>query len=101
MKRWRHSFRVRERDRRRETGLSLRNDNGDGIEHLGYIDGRNQPLFLTEGINGERDDSDGTNVWDPPFAVDRILLPDPAAPTHAFISAAIRSSGGWSKMFDG
>lgn len=63
-----------------ETGLSLRNDNGDGIEHFGYIDGRSQPLFLIEDINNERDGSDGINVWDPTFALDRVLVPDPAAP---------------------
>jgi Dyp-type peroxidase family len=63
-----------------ETGLSLRNDNGDGIEHFGYIDGRSQPLFLIEDINDEQDGSDGTNTWDPAFPLDRVLVPDPAAP---------------------
>ena len=63
-----------------ETGLSLRNDNGDGIEHFGYIDGRSQPLFLIEDINDERNSSDGINVWDPAFALNRVLVPDPAAP---------------------
>jgi Dyp-type peroxidase family len=63
-----------------EAGLSLRNENDDGIEHFGYIDGRSQPLFLVEDIDDERDRSDGTNVWDPAFALDRVLVPDPAAP---------------------
>ena len=63
-----------------ETGLSLRNDNGDGIEHFGYIDGRSQPLFLVEDIDDEREGSDGTNVWDPAFALDRVLVADPASP---------------------
>jgi len=63
-----------------ESGFSLRNDNDDGIEHFGYVDGRSQPLFLVEDIDDERDGSDGTNVWDPAFALDRVLVPDPAAP---------------------
>jgi deferrochelatase/peroxidase EfeB len=63
-----------------ETGLSLRNDHGDGIEHFGYIDGRSQPLFLIEDINDERHSGDGANVWDPAFALNRVLTPDPAAP---------------------
>jgi Dyp-type peroxidase family len=63
-----------------ETGLSQTNENGDGIEHFGYVDGRSQPLFLTEDIETERDTTDGTNTWDPAFALDRVLVPDPAAP---------------------
>jgi Dyp-type peroxidase family len=30
-----------------ERGTALRNDDGEGIEHFGYVDGRSQPLFLT------------------------------------------------------
>jgi deferrochelatase/peroxidase EfeB len=63
-----------------EAGLSLHNDDGDGMEHFGYVDGRSQPLFLIEDITDEREGSDGTNVWDPAFALDRVLVPDAAAP---------------------
>jgi Dyp-type peroxidase family len=63
-----------------EIGLSQRNEHGDGIEHFGYIDGRSQPLFLTEDIDFERDSNDGTNVWDPAFPLGRVLAADPAAP---------------------
>jgi Dyp-type peroxidase family len=63
-----------------ETGLSQRNQHGEGIEHFGYIDGRSQPLFLTEDIDVERDSNDGTNVWDPAFPLSRVLVADPAAP---------------------
>ena len=63
-----------------ETGLSQRNEHGEGIEHFGYIDGRSQPLFLTEDIDTERDSNDGTNVWDPAFPLSRVLVADPAAP---------------------
>ncbi|CAG9172579.1 Dyp-type peroxidase [Cupriavidus pampae] len=30
-----------------ERGTALRTDDGEGIEHFGYVDGRSQPLFLT------------------------------------------------------
>jgi Dyp-type peroxidase family len=63
-----------------QAGASLRNANGDGIEHFGYVDGRSQPLFLEEDLDDEKLASDGTNVWDPAFALDRVLVADPAAP---------------------
>jgi Dyp-type peroxidase family len=63
-----------------ETGVSQRNQHGEGIEHFGYVDGRSQPLFLVEDIDAERDSADGINVWDPAFALDRVLVPDAAAP---------------------
>ncbi len=34
-----------------EFGQVLRNDNGDGIEHFGYVDGISQPLFLKEEVD--------------------------------------------------
>ena len=30
-----------------ERGTALRNDDNEGIEHFGYVDGRSQPLFLS------------------------------------------------------
>lgn len=66
-----------------ERGLGLHNANGDGIEHFGYVDGRSQPLFLQEEVDGERSGSDGTSVWDPAFAPSRAILADPAAPNPA------------------
>lgn len=63
-----------------ESGASLTNDNGDGIEHFGYVDGRSQPLFLVEDIETERELTDGITPWDPAFGLDRVLVPDPAAP---------------------
>ena len=40
-----------------ETGSTLENRNGDGIEHFGYVDGRSQPLFIDEELDGRaRDD---------------------------------------------
>ncbi len=69
-----------------ETGVPQRNTQGDGIEHFGYIDGRSQPLFLTEDLVSERDGSDGTNTWDPAAPLGQVLVSDPAAPdpTHHF-----------------
>jgi Dyp-type peroxidase family len=63
-----------------ETGLSHVNENGDGIEHFGYVDGRSQPLFLTEDINKQRRKTDGTNAWDPACPLGQVIVSDPAAP---------------------
>ncbi|MGH3887612.1 MAG: peroxidase, partial [Pseudonocardiaceae bacterium] len=63
-----------------ETGLTLRNADGDGIEHFGYIDGRSQPLFLTEDLDAEREGTDGTHVWDPAAPLEQVLVADPGAP---------------------
>jgi Dyp-type peroxidase family len=61
-----------------ETGRALLNENGRGIEHFGYVDGRSQPLFLTEDIDEERATTDGTTVWDPAFPLGQVLVADPA-----------------------
>lgn len=63
-----------------EKGHGLHNSNGDGIEHFGYVDGRSQPLFLTEDIDDERLTTDGATNWDPAFALNRVIVPDTAAP---------------------
>jgi Dyp-type peroxidase family len=67
----------------RETGRGRRNSNGDGIEHFGYVDGRSQPLFLTEDVTEEKLRQDGATNWDPAFAPKRVIVPDPAAPDPA------------------
>ena len=63
-----------------QKGHGLHNKNGDGIEHFGYVDGRSQPIFLTEDLDAERLRSDGTTNWDPAFALNRVIVSDPAAP---------------------
>jgi Dyp-type peroxidase family len=63
-----------------QDGLGLHNNNGQGIEHFGYVDGRSQPLFLTEDIDGEEDGTDGTANWDPDFPLGQVIVADPAAP---------------------
>ena len=66
-----------------ETGLGLHNGNGDGIEQFGYVDGRSQPLFLTDEITDAKLGSDGTNVWEPAFAPSRVIVKDLGAPASA------------------
>jgi Dyp-type peroxidase family len=70
-----------------ERGTALRNDDGEGIEHFGYVDGRSQPLFLStdfEGLqNGEihsgtREASGGrVDVWNPFEPLKLVLVKDP------------------------
>jgi Dyp-type peroxidase family len=57
----------------KEAGLVLRNENGDGIEHFGYVDGRSQPLLLVEDIQKESETS-GINIWDPAFPLNQVLV---------------------------
>lgn len=66
-----------------QTGTGLHNENGDGIEHFGYVDGRSQPLFFTEDVAGEMLGGDGATTWDPAFGPGRAIVPDPAAPDPA------------------
>lgn len=73
-----------------ESGDALRNEQGDTIEHFGYIDGRSQPLFFAEDIQKEitvLDGEDPTLVgptvylkFDPRANLDLVLTPDPMAP---------------------
>jgi Dyp-type peroxidase family len=39
-----------------ELGKALRNDEGEGIEHFGYVDGRSQPLYLASDFKHLRSD---------------------------------------------
>lgn len=38
-----------------EEGQAIHDDAGEGIEHFGYVDGRSQPLMLTEQVQKEKD----------------------------------------------
>jgi deferrochelatase/peroxidase EfeB len=60
-----------------EYGLAMRNKNGDGIEHFGYVDGRSQPLLLKEDIDFEKIYKGGIDVWDPTFPLEQVLVPCP------------------------
>ncbi|EJB02331.1 hypothetical protein Rleg9DRAFT_7368 [Rhizobium leguminosarum bv. trifolii WSM597] len=66
-----------------QDGLGLHNDNHEGIEHFGYVDGRSQPLFLLEDIDAEENATDGIANWDPAFPLEQVIVPDPAAPDPA------------------
>ncbi len=60
-----------------ERGRVLRNARGDGIEHFGYVDGRSQPLFFQDDIDGEAAHG-GTDLWNPDFdAFNTALVADP------------------------
>ncbi|MFC4591489.1 Dyp-type peroxidase [Sphaerisporangium corydalis] len=61
-----------------EKANGLRNAQGRGIEHFGYIDGRSQPLFLADQVAEES----GTN-WTPFFPLSHVLVSDPLAPAPA------------------
>jgi Dyp-type peroxidase family len=63
----------------REDGAAMRNANGDGIEHFGYVDGRSQPLLLKEDIKHEKDKMGGIDKWDPAFGIGTALVPCPGA----------------------
>jgi Dyp-type peroxidase family len=53
-------------------------------EHFGYVDGRSQPLFLTEDVDDERATKDGTTVWDPAFPLRQVLVAEPGGPATRF-----------------
>lgn len=57
-----------------ETGLAMKNSNGDGIEHFGYVDGRSQPLLLVEDIKKEETKNGGIDIWDPTFPLKQVLV---------------------------
>jgi Dyp-type peroxidase family len=69
-----------------EYGLAMRNKNGDGIEHFGYVDGRSQPLLLKEDIEREKIKNGGIDVWNPAFPLKQVLVPCPggASTTTSF-----------------
>jgi Dyp-type peroxidase family len=57
----------------RDIGHQHFNKNNHGIENFGYVDGRSQPLFLTQDITDE-----GTTAnWDPAFPLSQVLVHDP------------------------
>jgi Dyp-type peroxidase family len=56
-----------------EHGDQQRNDRGHGVEHFGYVDGRSQPLLLTEDIASEKNMTDGVSMWDPSFPISQVL----------------------------
>ena len=66
-----------------EEGRAMRNPDGHGIEHFGYVDGRSQPLVLLEDWEDERDNKGGVDHWDPKIPLARVLVPCPGSYPHS------------------
>ena len=69
-----------------ERGNALRNEDGEGIEHFGYVDGRSQPLYLKsdfvfDAAGNRVGEAGGGEIdrWDPFEPLKRVLVPDPGA----------------------
>ena len=59
-------------------GRALFNENNDGIEHFGYVDGRSQPLMLTEDLDNEARTA-GIARWNPQAALNAALVVEPGS----------------------
>lgn len=66
-----------------QEGLGQHNTNGEGLEHFGYVDGRSQPLFLTEDIDAEESSTDGIANWKPGCPLSQVIVSDQGAPDPA------------------
>lgn len=63
-----------------EYGDAIRNANGDGLEHNGYVDGISQPLFLKDEIDAylkQHNTTAGEAKFNPTAQPGLVLLPDP------------------------
>jgi Dyp-type peroxidase family len=61
-----------------EHGHVINNENGDGIEHFGYVDGVSQPIFIEADVqklaaNGQENPA----LWNPAAPLDLVLVKDP------------------------
>lgn len=68
-----------------EYGHVIRNVNGDGIEHFGYVDGVSQPLFLKDEVDDYmqfHNTTPGTAKFNPTADTDLVLIEDPYAPDN-------------------
>ncbi|MDB6151578.1 MAG: putative peroxidase [Chthoniobacteraceae bacterium] len=61
-----------------QTGKTIRNANGDGIEHFGFIDSHSQPLCFKEDMIREVNAA-ADIIWDPVFSPKQIVVADPGA----------------------
>ena len=65
-----------------EIGEAVFDGFGQGIEHFGYMDGRSQPLMLTQEMDDEPAPGPGGFKWDPAFGPgNAALVRDPAGGT--------------------
>ncbi|WP_037327373.1 Dyp-type peroxidase [Runella zeae] len=63
-----------------EYGHTLKNANGDGLEHFGYVDGVSQPFFLKDEIDAYQASSNsiiGEVNFDPSAEINLVLFQDP------------------------
>jgi Dyp-type peroxidase family len=60
-----------------EYGNALKNANGDGLEHFGYVDGISQPLFFKEEIDDNNDNNILPLKFDPKAKLSLVLVDDP------------------------
>ena len=61
-----------------EYGNAIRNANGDGLEHFGYVDGISQPLFFFDEVKDNKD-ANTPLIFDPSAELDLVLVEDPFA----------------------
>ena len=66
-----------------EYGHAIRNANGDGIEHFGYVDGVSQPLFLQDEVDDFKKGKPLPLIWDPEAPLSLVLVQDIAGDTTA------------------
>lgn len=59
-----------------EYGHAIRNPNGDGIEHFGYVDGISQPLFLQDEVDEFKKGKTLPLAWDPEAPLSLVLVQD-------------------------
>jgi Dyp-type peroxidase family len=60
-----------------EFGVTMRNPEGDAIEHFGYVDGASQPIFF------EADLPKNSQNWNPAAGPSLVLVPDPLGKSDA------------------
>lgn len=60
-----------------EKGDGQKNQNGDHIEHFGYVDGISQPKFFNEELSELEEQGVDTLHWNPLMPLDLVLTKDP------------------------
>lgn len=59
-----------------EYGSAIRNANGDGLEHFGYVDGISQPLFLVDEVAAYNSQNIKPILFDPKAPLGLVIVPD-------------------------
>jgi Dyp-type peroxidase family len=60
-----------------EHGKVMRDRQGNAVEHFGFADSGNQPLFLESDIEREKQKGNQMKDWDPGEGPNLVLVPDP------------------------